>query len=69
MMPGVMQQSAPPETTTSAVPYWIARNAAPIASVELVHPVDSTWLSPRRPKAMDTSLESMPTNAEDTAKG
>ena len=34
--------------------------ACPSASVEEVHPVDRTWLGPRRPKRMDSSLLIVP---------
>jgi hypothetical protein len=32
-----------------------------MASVELVHPVDNTWLTPRRPSAIEISLDTIPT--------
>ena len=32
-----------------------------MASVELVQPVESTWLMPRSPSAIEISLETMPT--------
>ena len=31
-----------------------------MASVDDVHPVDSTWLTPRRPSEIDISLETIP---------
>jgi len=59
-MPGVTQASAPPDRITSASPLRINAAAYEIASVELVQPVDTTWLGPWRPKAMDNSLLSPP---------
>ena len=32
-----------------------------MASVELVHPVETTWLIPCRPSAIEISLEIIPT--------
>ena len=61
IMPGSTQPSVPPDSSTSA----LARRAAAsprsrCASVELVQPVDSTWLTPRRPSAIEISLDTMP---------
>ena len=44
--PNVMQASIPPETTVSIWPSRMAFHAYPIASVELVQPVETTWLIP-----------------------
>src|SRR4029077_9351146 len=61
IIPGVTQASAPPDSTTSASPDRINAAAYPIASVELVHPHDSTWLTPRSRKEIEISLDIMPT--------
>ena len=60
-MPGVTHASAPPESSTSASPDRTSAAPYPIASVELVHPHDSTWLMPRSRSEIDTSLDIMPT--------
>ena len=60
-MPGVTQASAPPLSSISASPARMSAAAYEIASVELVHPVDTTWLIPCSPSAMEISLEIMPT--------
>ena len=62
MMPGTMHDSAPPVTTRSTRPFWIAWSAYPMASDADVQPVEITWLMPRSSCSIDTSLESMPTN-------
>ena len=61
IMPGVTQASAPPDNTTSASPDRRLAAAYPIASVELVQPHDSTWLTPRSRREIEISLESIPT--------
>ena len=61
IIPGVAHASAPPVSRTSASPCRISAAAYPIASVELVQPVESTWLMPRSPSAIEISLETMPT--------
>src|SRR5262249_8934557 len=44
--PKVMQASTPPVIAASISPSLIEVKAEPIASVERVHPVDTTWLRP-----------------------
>ena len=61
IMPGVTQASAPPERITSASPARIIDAAYAIASVELVHPVEMTWLMPCSSSAIEISLDTMPT--------
>ena len=61
IMPGVTQASAPPDSTTSASPDRSSAVAYPIASVELVQPHESTWLTPRSRSEIETSLDIMPT--------
>ena len=46
---------------TSASPPRISAAAYEIASVELVQPVDTTWLMPWSSSAIEISLEIMPT--------
>ena len=60
-MPGVTHASAPPDRITSASPLRISAAAYQIASVELVQPVDTTWLMPCSSSAIEISLEIMPT--------
>ena len=60
-MPGVTQASAPPDRMTSASPLRMRAAAYEMASVELVQPVDTTWLMPKSSSAIEISLESMPT--------
>src|SRR4029450_6794720 len=54
---------APPERMTSASPARISAAAYEIASVELVQPVEMTWLMPCNSSAIEISLEIMPTIA------
>src|SRR5438034_365827 len=61
IMPGVTHASAPPDRTTSASPFLMSAVAYPIASVELVQPHDSTWLTPRRRNEIEISLDIIPT--------
>ena len=60
-MPGVTQASAPPLIRMSASPDRISDAAYEIASVELVHPVETTWLMPCNSSAIEISLEIIPT--------
>ena len=60
-MPGVTHASAPPDRMTSASPARISDAAYEIASVELVQPVEMTWLMPCSWSAIEISLEIMPT--------
>jgi hypothetical protein len=50
----------PPDSSTSHSPWRSSIAAYPSASVELVQPVESTWLMPRRPSAIEISLDTMP---------
>src|SRR5581483_2453842 len=61
IIPGVTAASAPPDSSTSASPLRIRAAAYPIASVELVQPHESTWLTPCSRSEIDTSLDIMPT--------
>ena len=61
IIPGVTQASAPPDSNTSASPLLMSDAAYEMASVELVHPVETTWLMPCSSRAIEISLESMPT--------
>ena len=61
IIPGVTQASAPPERITSASPARMRAAAYPIASVELVHPHDNTWLRPRIRSEIEISLDIIPT--------
>jgi hypothetical protein len=61
IMPGVTQASAPPASRTSASPARMSAEPYPIASVELVQPVESTWLIPCSSSAIEISLEIIPT--------
>ena len=60
-MPGVTHASAPPDRMTSASPARISDAAYEMASVELVQPVETTWLMPCSSSAIEISLEIMPT--------
>ena len=60
-MPGVTHASAPPERITSASPARISAAPYEIASVELVQPVEITWLMPWSSSAIEISLEIIPT--------
>jgi hypothetical protein len=46
---------------TSASPLRMSAAPYEMASVELVQPVDTTWLIPNSSSAIEISLESMPT--------
>src|ERR1051326_6044229 len=59
-IPGAIGASTPPETITSGRPSAMCSTAYAIASVELVQPVETTWEIPRRPKAIDSSLDNPP---------
>ncbi len=59
-IPAEIGESAPPASIAGTTPARISSMACPIASVLLVHPVLSTWLGPRRCRAMDSSLERLP---------
>ena len=61
IIPGVTHASAPPVTSTSASPCRMSDAAYPMASVELVQPVEITWLTPRSPSAIEISLDTIPT--------
>jgi hypothetical protein len=60
IIPGNTQPSVPPERSTSHSPARMSDAAYPTASVELVHPHDSTWLGPRKPSEMEISLDTIP---------
>ena len=57
---GAIGASTPPTSIQGKPPHWIVRAAYPIASVDEVQPVETTWLRPRKPKRIDTSLASVP---------
>src|SRR5207248_11458437 len=60
IMPGAKGVSTPPTSMAGSDPNWICLSAYPSASVDEVQPVVKTWLYPRKPKRMLTSLESVP---------
>jgi hypothetical protein len=64
-----MHASAPPVMMRSAHPDRSACKAYPAASEADVHPVETTWLIPRRLKAIEISLDNMPTKDATTAYG
>src|SRR5512145_3045963 len=59
-IPGAIGASTPPDNITSCRPTAMCSAAYAIASVELVHPVETMCDKPRRPKAMDSSLDNPP---------
>ena len=59
-IPGASGASTPPVSITSCRPSAICPAAYAIASVELVQPVEITCDSPRKPKAIDSSLDKVP---------
>ena len=59
-----MGASAPPQSTALATPHRIFWAAYPSASVDEVHPVEITWLNPRKPKNIESSLAIVPIVAE-----
>src|SRR6266567_1567425 len=59
-IPGASGASTPPATINSCRPSAMCCAAYAIASVELVHPVETTCDKPRSPNAIDSSLERVP---------
>src|SRR6185295_1466129 len=59
-MPGAIGASTPPVIITSWRPSAMFCAAYAIASVELVQPVETMCDSPRRPNAIDNSLDKLP---------
>src|ERR1041385_3714171 len=59
-MPGAIGASTPPDSITSCRPSAMCCAAYDIASVELVQPVETMCDKPRRPNAIDSSLDNPP---------
>ena len=60
MMPRTTVASTPPVRNASAAPNLISRKAYPSASVDDVHPVETTWEGPRSPKRIESSEDNVP---------
>src|SRR5688572_28370589 len=59
-MPGAIGASTPPDNIKSWRPSAMCSAAYAMASVELVQPVETIWERPRKPKAIDNSLDNPP---------